>query len=161
MDKHRQRHIQLVEFEVCFQFSHRSSTDRGFCTVDMDYQIVKGKREDSELLYVPSEKILYVKKVERNDCQVYICYQTILSSPKKKTPGNFHPKCTARVTLDHSGTLTKNSIEHTLHENHDHIYADMKSVNNIKTAIRSLRNEYPEIVHNISVENIFYKEFAR
>lgn len=68
---------------------------------------------------------------------------------------------TARVKLDRSGTLTKNSIEHTLHENHDHIYADMKSVNNIKTEIRSLRNEYPEIVHNISVENIFYKEIAR
>lgn len=138
IDKRRQRrrHIQLLEFDFCFQFFFRSSTDRGFFTVDMDYQMMKGKRGDSELLYVPSEKILYVKKVERNDCQVYICYQTILSAPKKKTADNFHPKCTARVTLDRSGTLTKNSIEHTLHDNHDHIYADMKSVNNIKTEIR-------------------------
>lgn len=50
----------------------------------MDYRFISGYRAGSTLLHVISENRVYVQKVERNGIKEYICYQTILASPKKK-----------------------------------------------------------------------------
>ena len=65
----------------------------------MEYKFVEGTREGTLLVYVEEEKHLYVYKIERNGSKEYICYQTILTKPRKKSFASHEVKCTARIKL--------------------------------------------------------------
>lgn len=47
------------------------------------YEIVRGFQRTSQIIWVPAEKFLYVKKESRGGYDEYICYQTVLGDPKK------------------------------------------------------------------------------
>lgn len=49
------------------------------------FEIIQGVRENSQLLYIFSEKKLYVRKVKRNGATEFICYETIFGKNEKKT----------------------------------------------------------------------------
>lgn len=69
-------------------------------------------------------------------------------------------RCMARVVLHSDGTLHRNSIDHTMHANHEAEYEDIRSANNIKMKCNLVHTEFPESSHNISEKTIFYKELA-
>lgn len=120
----------------------------------MDYELVRGLQATSMLLYMLGT--LYVKKCERNGRQEWICYQSVLSKNKCKN----EPNCTARVIIK-DGIASRNKVKHTDHHTHEVLYADMVSANNMKEQIQFLRDNYPEMVHMIQVDNIFHKEIAK
>lgn len=121
---------------------------------------MRGHRMDSELLYVISEKHLYVKKDIRNARRIFICYQTILSA-RKSIMAEHHPKCTARVSIDGNGICTKNPLPHTQHKNHEQIYFDLATSNAVKDGCIFIKEKFPEQSHKISEKAIFFRELAK
>lgn len=126
----------------------------------MDYEIVKGNRLNSRLLWVPSEQNLYSFKVERCGRREYICYNDTLSAPKKKTDNQEHPKCTARVYLT-NGILTRNRIAHSQHNSHVPNMAKANFINIVKDKIRSIREDFPSMHDKISIDEIFMEQLAK
>lgn len=123
----------------------------------LQYEFVKGKRRGSTLLWLPSEKHLYVKKTKRpNDDVVYICYQTGLfkSNPKD------HPDCKARVTINAGAKCSRNSLRHTEHTNHDIEFKDLETRNTIIENCISL-NKMTISSANISARELFTREVAK
>lgn len=49
----------------------------------MNYLFIQGSHNGNRLLYIKSEKRLYVEKCQRNDRRIFICYQTVLLKRKK------------------------------------------------------------------------------
>lgn len=125
----------------------------------MDYRFISGYREGSILLHVLSENRLYVEKIERNGIKEYVCYQTILSTPKKKTSGD-QQKCTARVRIHPDGTLEKMNVPHTRHDNHDAVILKCEQINNMKQKCKTLRDDYPEDGHNVPAIHIYQREIS-
>lgn len=127
----------------------------------MDYQFIEGIR-GSRLLHVLSENMLYVFKIERNGMREYVCYQTILSTPKKKKTRNVdHSKCSARVRIRRDGTLEKMNVQHTQHQDHSITARDMNKRENMKKQARRLREDHPEDAHKIPVRHIFQRQIAK
>lgn len=125
----------------------------------MEYSFLRGKRDGkNELLYVHSEKMLYVLKDIKRGKKIFICYETIL---KKKSIKKGEHICTSRVTIDLNGKCTKNRIDHTSHENHEEIMRDCNSLNTIKSKCKRLQKEYPVSSHKITVKDIFLDEMAK
>lgn len=127
----------------------------------MDYQFIEGIR-GGQLLHVLSEDMLYVFKMERNGMREYVCYQTILCTPKKKKTSNVdHTKCTARVRIRRDGTLQKMNTPHTQHQDHDMLVRDMNKRETMKKQTRRLREDHPEDAHKIPLRHIFQRQIAK
>lgn len=129
--------------------------------------MVKGFRDGSNLLYIPSEKCLYRLKCNRNYGEKdYICYQTILASPrmgKKKERKEDRNQCNARVRLlpgDKKCNRMKNSF-HSSHKNHEQIMRDMKKINNMKEKCETIKTDFTEEASTISTRNIYQREIKR
>lgn len=121
----------------------------------MDYQFIEGIR-GGQLLHVLSENMLYVPKIERNGMKEYVCYQTILCSPKKRnSPDVDHTFCTARVRIRLDGTLERMNVKHTQHQDHDMIARDMNKRRDMKRIARNLQNDHREDAHKIPTRHIF------
>lgn len=128
----------------------------------MEYRIIQGVREGSHLLHIPSEDMLYVLKNKRKGTKEYICYQTILTAPKKKgINANDAQKCTARVRILSNGICERMSTGHTCHENHDRVRRDIEKTTNMKKAGQYLRDNYPEAAHRIPSRHIFQREITK
>lgn len=127
----------------------------------MECQLIDGIRENSKLLHVPSENMLYVYKCVRNERKEYICYQTILSAPKRGSAEGFHPKCNARVRLLANGTCERMNVQHTLHNNHAEIVSDLAKRNEMKRKCKTLRDEFTEDAHRIPTKHIFQREIVK
>lgn len=125
----------------------------------MEFRVIQGIREGSKLLHVLPEDMLYVLKYTRNGIKEWVCYQTILSSPKKKTM-NDEIKCTARVKEFQDGTFQMGK-PHTCHQNHRQIRSDMEKRNNMKANCSTVRLQYPEDAHRIPQRHIFQREIAK
>lgn len=130
--------------------------------VQMEYRLVKGFREGSEMLYVPSEKCLYRFKRRRNGARDFICYQTLLSKPTKKKPARDEDRCecNASVRLYPNGTCKKRN-DHIAHNNHEGIMRDMDKANEMKEKCKTLKHEFAEDSHKISSRNIFQRVIAK
>lgn len=131
----------------------------------MDCQIIKGFRDGSNLLYVPTEKNLYRLKCKRNNGESdYICYQDILSKTANKKPAKNEDRssCNARVRLLADGKQCKRmNASHSSHHDHEHIMRDMEKVNNMKEKCEMLRDNYPEDASKISARNIYQREIKK
>lgn len=127
----------------------------------MEYRLVKGFR-GSDLVYVLSEKCLYVYKRTRNGAKHFICYQTVLSKPTKKPPARKEDRCNCKgsIKLDPDGSL-KVMSKHVAHNNHESIMKDMKKAERIKERCRTLRDDYAEDAHRIPAKHIFHREIAK
>lgn len=127
----------------------------------MEYLWVNGFRNGSNLLYVSSQKMLYVLKVERNGSKQYICYQTILSASKKNADNNNQPCCTARVRILPDGTCEKMSLPHTTHDNHEQVMADMNKINKMKTQCQSLKDDHADDARRIPTRHIYQRVISK
>lgn len=95
---------------------------------EIPHTLIKGKKQDSSLLWASEEKHLYVKKGTPNkkgDVD-WICYQTILCEHDPKGI-----KCTSRLKRLADGQCFRKSLPHSKHKNHSLIYEDLKSRNKI------------------------------
>lgn len=122
---------------------------------------MKGFR-GSDLVYVPSEKCLYVYKRTRDGAKYFICYQTVLSKPTKRPPARKEDRCDCKgsIKLNPDGSLNVMS-NHVTHNNHDSIMKDMQKAENIKKSCRTLRDEYAEDAHRIPAKHIFQREISK
>lgn len=126
----------------------------------MNCEIIKGKF-GSDLLYVPSEQMLYVLSIERNGNKEFVCYQTVLCDPKKKNQSS-QLKCRSRVRLLPNGTCERMNVHvpHTDHENHKMLADDKKKVHRMKTMLNNLKENHPEDAHKIPNRHVFQREIA-
>lgn len=128
----------------------------------MQYLLIRGIREGSLLAYVPSQKMLYTYKVQRNGIKEYICYQTILAVPKKRNEaGKHHPYCTARVRIFPDGICENMNVPHTHHDNHEAIVHDLNLRNNMKQKCRTLRDDHEEDARKIPTRHIYQREVSK
>lgn len=124
---------------------------------EMEYELVKGKREGALLAYVPCEKCLYIFKIERNGYKEFICYQTVLSKQKKKKKkdaNNNQIKCMTRIRLL-DDKICERTSNHQLHQNHEALLRDFNKINAIKESAHVLRDRFPLVAHRISTREIF------
>lgn len=126
----------------------------------MEYIFVEGTREGCLMVYVPEEKNLYVYKIERNGIKEYICYQTVLTKPKKKEVQTSLQKCTARVKLINDKLCILN-MPHNCHPSHENLMHDLKKRNNMKKKCKILKSNFPIVGHRISTREIFQPEYVR
>lgn len=125
--------------------------------MDLEYELLCGKRTDSTLLYIISEKNLYVKNSSKNGVQRYVCYQKILrKDPNKKD----EPMCSARANVKDSKCY-RNNVPHSCHENYQHIHSDMLTGNQIKANCQQLREILGESARAINARKIFNQEIAK
>lgn len=128
----------------------------------MECEFIKGFREGSNLLYVPSEKYLYRFKSKRNGIQEFICYQTIIDRTKKINPASNEDQldCTARVRLL-SNVLCERRFEHVCHQNHEQIVREMNKTNNMKDVCQFIKQNLTEDAHRNPTKHIFQREIAK
>lgn len=115
-----------------------------------------------KLLYVPSERMLYVSKGERNRVEDFVCYQTVLKGGNKKDNSE-HIPCTSRVRLLPNGSCVRvnSNINHTNHPNHQLIAADKRKMHNMKQCCQSLKENHPETAFKIPNRHIYQREIAK
>lgn len=125
----------------------------------MEFRVIQGVREGSKLLHVLPEDMLYVLKCTRNGVKEWICYQTILSSPKKKT-NNIEIKCSARIKEFPDGTFQMGK-RHECHQNHRQLRSDMEKRNNMKSSCSTAQSLYTEDAHKLPQRHIFQREISK
>lgn len=84
----------------------------------MDFEIICGKRRNSELIYIPEQKMIYAIKSVYKGVSKYECRQK---------------SCKARINLlpDGKCVLAKKYVQHN-HEHEEEAYRELKALNNIK-----------------------------
>lgn len=124
----------------------------------MEYQIIKSKF-GKDLIYVPSEKILY-KWSGRGD--EYDCYQKVLTDPKRKDHLQ-HMKCFSRVRRLPNGKCVRMNIliPHTLHSDHEIIASDKRIMNGMVETCTNLNMLLAEDAHRVPARHIFQRQLSR
>lgn len=79
----------------------------------LEYEFIRGHRRGSELLYIPSEKQLFVQKSKLTNVKSFVCYQSILKQNKKNKENIV--SCTARVTINNENICVRKNIAHSCH----------------------------------------------
>lgn len=125
----------------------------------MEYHVVQGHRLGSQLIYIPKEKFLYLKKNERSGKRTFICYQSVLSV--RQRDGEDHTKCTACVIIGKNDECWRNRIHHSVHQNHRRIFDDLRSLNNMKSTCQFLRDNLTISAEKISAKEIYSTEMAK
>lgn len=124
----------------------------------MEYRVIKSKF-GNDLLYVPSERMLYKSKGRGDDFE---CYQKVLSDPKKQGHET-HPKCGSGVRRLSNGLCVRinMNIPHTQHDNHEIIALDKERMNSMMARCEDLRINHREDAHRIPNRNIFQREMSK
>lgn len=126
----------------------------------IDYVFVKGRR-DSQILYVPGHKCLYVKKRSKKNSTDYVCYQTILVKNKAKSANVVIPHCTASVKIDNAGICSCKTNPHNAHVNHEKIYKDFITNHNFLDDVVSTSKMLEDLPVEVSNRDIFSRELAK
>lgn len=153
----------LRKVRVLTAVTHRNfNKNGGELSLEMNCEIIQGKF-GGDLLYVPSEGMLYVFDGERSDgTRIFKCYQTVLTHPKKRDHLE-HTKCNSTVRLLRNGKCERinKNVPHTVHPDHETLAADKKKMINMKAQCRYLRDNHPEDAHKIPNRHIFQKEISK
>lgn len=120
----------------------------------MEYRVIKSKF-GNDMLYVPSEKMLYKWKGRGVD---YECYQKCLSDKKLNDSA---PKCFSSVRRVTDRLCERVYVPHTDHTNHEDIVNDKELMNNMIAICEDLRSNYREDAHRIPTRHIFQREMAK
>lgn len=128
------------------------------CVMELKHELLTGKRTDSTLLYIPSEKNLYVKNSSMKGVHRYVCYQKILRKPDQNI--NATPACYARITMK-GGKCFRTNEPHASHDDHQHIYEDLLTSNKIKSTCKQLREILGESARAVETRTIFNRELAK
>lgn len=127
----------------------------------LGYEFLTGERRDGQLLYVPLQKCLFVKKSTTKNWTDYICYQTILVKNKKTNANKTIPCCTSRVQINSSGICTAKTKAHEQHENHELIYRDMKSKNAYIDQVIHIGEHLDDLPIEVSNRDLFTRELSK
>lgn len=132
----------------------------------LSYEYVKGNRQLAVLVWIPKDKHLYVRHIERGGKTEYICYQKILFKQEKlkkssKMSRRDNSKCTARIKIDANGKCSRNNIAHTSHNNHEFLYKDIVSKNEIIDRCVAIKQSYGGIPVKVPVHDVFTVELAK
>lgn len=125
----------------------------------LKYELVSGFRRNSQLIWIPEDKHLYVKKkVQKKSRKAfYVCYNSIMF--KNKICKTEYIKCLAGIAIDCDSVCARNSVKHTNHINHELLYKDFISRKNIINACIT-----PSTLNNgieISARAVFTKEISK
>lgn len=124
------------------------------------YNKIRGKRRNASLLWIPQDKYLYVRHREHTDKskgEDWICYQTILHKKDKSVVN-----CSSAVNIKNEMCTRKNvQNPHTNHNNHQIIYNDLITLNNIKDNCIAAKQLGEGLSMNISTCDIFTREIAK
>lgn len=123
--------------------------------IQRKYKLLHGKRKSGEkqLLYLPTERCLFVKNHERRGNREFRCYQRILSSSDKS-----QPKCYACARINNSNKCFRNDVNHSHHKIHGTIFKSLRIINRIKDVCAIAGADLP--THKVSTKQIFYVETA-
>lgn len=127
-----------------------------FTLREMEYRVIKSKF-GNDLLYVPSEKILYKSKGRGDDFE---CYQRVLSDPKK-VGHEMQPRCGSGVRRLTDTLCERIHAPHTDHANHEVIAADKERMNNMVSRCEDLKIHHREDAHRIPNRHIFQREISK
>lgn len=112
----------------------------------LTFEIIRGHRIDSTLLWVPAEQNLYYKKCTRNGKEEYECYQTIL---RKNGKTEYKPAyCTAGAVVK-DGVCNHKVNGHTNHSNHTEIFINLNSRNKILDRCIAMKDITDEVSHSV------------
>lgn len=126
-----------------------------------DYEWVTGRQHTAKLLYSKSQKCLFTKCISRNGGTDYICYQQILKKNTKLNALEAVIPCTSRVKVMPDGKYKSKLIGHSAHENHEHIYKDLKTKADFLDKVKTLENMLEGLPVNVSNRDIFTIEMAK
>lgn len=122
------------------------------------FELIRGHRVDSTLLWIPADQHLYYKKCARNGQIEYECYQTIL---RKNGKSGFEFKyCTAGAVIK-DGICTHKVNGHTVHPNHSQIVKNLKARNNILDQCIAMKEITEDLCVKVPAQNIFIREMSK
>lgn len=115
------------------------------------------------------EKNLYVTQARRNGKEEYICYQKILCKTQNKKKSKKNKKrrysssipCTARIIIDGNGKCKRNKVIHSNHDNHELIYKDFVTKNNIIDRSIAIKNVLEGLPADVPIHDVFTHELAK
>lgn len=124
----------------------------------MHHELISGYHENSKVLYIRDEGMLFYKTRQRNGQTEFLCYQELIKGKCSVIyPRCFCP-CFARAII-HQNKCVRNTTNHSDHGNHNNIYNELKLLSRIK---KSCRNSGANLAsHKVSTKEIFYRELAR
>lgn len=128
----------------------------------MDFELLKTQFGKHDLLYVPSEQMLYVWNRNRNGIDEFVCYQTVLADKKKKDHSS-HKECFSRVRCLLNGKCERMNVfvPHTEHDSHRIYYEDKMKMAAMKEKCQFLASNFPEAAHRIPNRHIYQREIAK
>lgn len=124
----------------------------------LPFEIVKGHRSDSNLLWISVDQNLYYKKCNRNGNEEYECYQTILRKNRKMEYEAMY--CTAGAVIK-NGVCSHTTVRHTFHSNHKEIYVNLKARNSILDKCKAIKEITEDFCITVPARDIFTREMAK
>lgn len=129
------------------------------------HEIITSHRTDGVLLWAPDEKHLFFKKkTHKSGLEDWICYQEMIQKKKSNSVGKAfdQTKCTSRLLRDPiAKTCTRKQIAHTDHEDHDLIYKDLMSMDEIKDTVDRIRDVTEGLSVNVPMSHVFTRTLAK
>lgn len=125
----------------------------------MEYKRIRGARYDSELIWVAEHKCLYVKNVTRRGHEEFVCYQTVITDPKKKDC--YGIRCTRRVKihLETKELVCRDMTPHN-HPSHELLFHDMQSKNKIIDDCIAIAHVSKGLAIKVPISDIFIREIS-
>lgn len=118
----------------------------------LTHTFVEGHRRGSRLVWVHEEKFLYFKKDERSGKTSYLCYENQLQHSQI---------CSSRCLIDSEGIMTKNSIPHSGHSNHQAVYDKLKTRSSIIDSCEQAASVLEDLHFTIPTQQIFNRELSK
>lgn len=141
--------LRSVFFNNCFM-SHTSTLS--FVFQKMEFCYISGYSSGC-LLYLKSEKHLFVRKETKNNRTYWVCYDTI-----KSGAGSCKSRC---IVDEKTKKCNRNDTPHGAHENHELDFKDLVSLNAMKDHCRYLAQNFPYSAHKIPIKAIFMAEMIK
>lgn len=120
--------------------------------------------QGGDLIYIPKEKHLYVRKSNISGKSFLVCYDTVAykDTDIDKDDDYEFVKCSARCMLDvRTGKCHRNSTPHTDHDDHEIKFHDLQSLNAMKEHCRYLAKNFPFSARKIPIKEIFLSEMSK
>lgn len=108
--------------------------------------------------YDPKGKYLYSRNNGYKGTSYLKCFEDVKGA-KKKNREEWLP-CGGRRRLDANGKSWP-SHNHAKHKNHESVYRDLISLNDMKEKCRFSAKNYPGLTHKMSTKIIFLTEIAK
>lgn len=124
----------------------------------MEFTYIKGFRGGS-LLYLHQEKHLFYQTHNRDGRLEFSCYDNNLPKDYKSSEQQSR-KCNAKVIVKED-ICRRNNTDHQCHANHELVFRDLQTLNEIKERCQKVSEWCPISAHKISAKEIFMTMLAK